>query len=82
MRKHDEAISTTSETDADVRSMAQATGTPMNAAQQDEFWKHYAAIAQTAIERACRSFARSLTDNAMSAEDMQAWVDDRVWKIF
>lgn len=59
----------------------QATGTPMNEAQQNEFWRHYAGIAMPAIERACRSFARSLTDNAMSAADMQAWVDDRVWKM-
>lgn len=76
-----EINATTASTDADVRSLAQATGTPMTQAQQDEFWKHYATIAQPAIERACRSFARTLTDNAMSAEDMQAWVDDRVWKM-
>lgn len=72
---------TSAATDLDVRAMAQATGTPMSEAQQNEFWNHYAHLAQPAIERACRSFARSLTDNAMSAEDMQAWVDDRVWKM-
>ena len=53
----------------------------MNAEQQNEFWNHYAKVAQPAIERACRSFSRSLTDNAMSVEDMVAWVDDRVWKM-
>jgi hypothetical protein len=42
----------------------------------------YGRIAQPAIERACRAFARSLTDNAMSSDDMAAWVDDRVWKMF
>ena len=70
---------TTPATDKDVREMVRATGTPMTEAQQNEFWNHYARIAQPAVERACRSFARALTDNAMSAEDMQAWVDDRVW---
>lgn len=70
-----------STTDAEVRSMARATGTPMTDAQQKEFWDHYARNAQPVIERACRSFARSLTDNAMSVDDMVAWVDDRVWKM-
>lgn len=65
----------------DVKSIVHLTGRPMTAEQQDQFWQHYAKIATPAIERACRSFARSLTDNAMSAEDMQAWVDDRVWKM-
>lgn len=58
-----------------------ATGTPMTEAQQNEFWEAYARTAQPAIERACRGFSRSLTDNAMSVEDMRAWVDDRVWKM-
>lgn len=50
-------------------------------AEQDTFWMLYGRIAQPAIERACRGYARSLTDNAMSADDMAAWVDDRVWKM-
>lgn len=50
-------------------------------AQQNEFWTLYARIAQPAIERACRAGARALTDHAMSAEDMVAWVDDRVWRM-
>lgn len=65
----------------DVKSIIHVTGRPMTPEQQDEFWRCYAKVAMPAIERACRSFARSLTDNAMSAEDMQAWVDDRVWKM-
>lgn len=65
----------------DLRALVRSTGTPMNQAQQDEFWKLYAKTAQPAVERACRSFARTLTDNAMCVEDMQAWVDDRVWKM-
>jgi hypothetical protein len=65
----------------DIRALVRSTGTPMNQAQQDEFWQLYAKVAQPAIERSCRSFARALTDNAMCVEDMQAWVDDRVWKM-
>jgi hypothetical protein len=65
----------------DLKSIVHVTGRPMTTAEQEEFWRHYAQTAMPAIERACRSFARSLTDNAMSAEDMQAWVDDRVWKM-
>lgn len=45
------------------------------------FWRYYAERAQPSIERACRSSSRSLTDNQMSAEDMMAWVDDRVWRM-
>lgn len=74
------SITETAET-VDVKSVIHITGRPMTQAQQDEFWGHYAKIAMPAIERACRSFARSLTDNAMSVEDMRAWVDDRVWKM-
>jgi hypothetical protein len=50
-------------------------------AQQNEFWTLYARISQPVIERACRAAARALTDHAMSAEDMMAWVDDRVWRM-
>ncbi len=51
------------------------------AADEAAFWRLYADKAQPAIERACRSSSRSLTDNQMSAEDMMAWVDDRVWRM-
>jgi hypothetical protein len=77
MRKRTESITES----IDVKSIIHITGRPMSQVEQDEFWRLYAANAMPAIERACRSFARSLTDNAMSAEDMQAWVDDRVWKM-
>lgn len=66
---------------SDLKSVVHLTGRPMTQPEQDEFWGHYAKVAMPAIERACRSFAKSLTDNAMSVEDMQAWVDDRVWKM-
>jgi hypothetical protein len=66
---------------ADLKAVVHITGRPMTQVEQDEFWGHYAKIAMPAIERACRSFAKSLTDNAMSVEDMRAWVDDRVWKM-
>jgi hypothetical protein len=56
-------------------------GPVMAAAEQEEFWRLYAKVAMPAIERSCRGFSRALTDNAMSAEDMTAWVDERVWKM-
>ncbi|MGE3108695.1 MAG: hypothetical protein AB7G11_06080 [Phycisphaerales bacterium] len=54
---------------------------PYNEREASEFWPLYARVAMPAIERACRAAARSLTDHAMSAEDMQAWVDDRMMRM-
>jgi len=58
-----------------------ADPTPYNDVEAAAFWPLYARVSQPAIERACRGFSRSLTDNAMSDQDMTAWVDDRVWKM-
>lgn len=55
--------------------------TPYNEQEAAAFWPLYAKVSQPVIERACRGFSRALTDNAMSSEDMAAWVDDRVWKM-
>lgn len=54
---------------------------PYNAQELSAFWPLYACTGQPAIERACRGFSRAMTDNAMSVEDMSAWVDDRVMKM-
>lgn len=53
----------------------------VNDRDEAAFWRLYAERAQPAIERACRSSSRALTDNQMSADDMMAWVDDRVWRM-
>jgi hypothetical protein len=55
--------------------------TPMSEREQEIFWTLYAKRVQPAVERACRAYSRSLTDNQMSVEDMAAWVDDRVWRM-
>jgi hypothetical protein len=55
--------------------------TPMSEREQEVFWTLYAKRVQPAVERACRTYSRSLTDNQMSTDDMAAWVDDRVWRM-
>ncbi|MFK7759385.1 MAG: hypothetical protein AB8C13_05500 [Phycisphaerales bacterium] len=51
----------------------------MNSSQHAEFWDMYEAKARPAIERACRSASRTLTDSTMDIDDMIAWVDTKVW---
>jgi len=53
----------------------------MQADEQDRFWRLYDKNARPAIERACRSLSRSLTDNGMDPDDMIAWADERVWRM-
>ncbi len=53
----------------------------MNTHQHDLFWKLYNDDARPRLEAACRSLSRSLTDNTMDADEMMAWVDDRMWKM-
>ncbi|MFT5422379.1 MAG: hypothetical protein ACI89L_000136 [Phycisphaerales bacterium] len=49
--------------------------------QHDEFWRMYDKSARPVIERACRSASARLTDRTMDADDMGAWVHQRVWKL-
>lgn len=70
--------------EADTSEPRQGVPTDPNPYNQHElaaFWPLYAKSGQPAIERACRGFSRAMTDNAMSVEDMSAWVDDRVMKM-
>lgn len=53
----------------------------METKRHDEFWAIYAADVQPAIERACRAVSRARTDNGMPVEDMQAWIDEKVWSM-
>jgi|GEM_PF-882373 len=53
----------------------------MNASEHDQFWLLYEKNARRPIERACRRASRTLTDNAMDADDMIAWVDRRIWRL-
>ncbi len=46
-----------------------------------QFWQLYDKQARLPIARACRAASRRLTDNAMDADDMAAWVDTRVWRL-
>lgn len=78
----DSGMDTAMKTDGDEQAQDVPTAaTPYNEAEAAAFWPLYAQVAMPAIERACRGAARSLTDNAMSAEDMQAWVDDRMMRM-
>jgi len=53
----------------------------MKAQDYDKFWRLYEEKARAPIARACRSASRSLTSGTMDADDMGAWVDQRVWKM-
>lgn len=53
----------------------------MNPQQHDEFWRLYERDARGPIERACRSASRRLSEGAVDADDMIAWVDTRVWRM-
>jgi len=53
----------------------------MDKARHDEFWNIYAASVQPAVERACQAVSRARTDNGMPVEDMQAWIDEKVWSM-
>ncbi len=53
----------------------------MKPQDHDTFWQLYDKQARTPIARACRAASRRLTDNAMDADDMAAWVDTRVWRL-
>lgn len=66
---------------AETRQGVPTDPNPYNRVELDAFWPLYARSGQPAIERACRGFSRAMTDNAMSVEDMAAWVDDRVMKM-
>ncbi len=77
--RSEEAIGTETNTDGDRRTTPDAH--PYTETEAAAFWPLYAKVSMPAIERACRGAARSLTDNAMSAEDMQAWVDDRMMRM-
>lgn len=51
----------------------------MNSSQHTEFWDLYESKARPAIDRACRSASRTLTDSTMDIDDMIAWVDTKIW---
>jgi len=53
----------------------------MHTSEHDRFWQLYDTRARPAIERACRSLSRTLTDNRMDPDDMIAWASQRVWKL-
>lgn len=53
----------------------------MNAHDQDRFWQLYEKQARGPIAAACRSASRRLTGGTMDADDMGAWVDQRVWRL-
>ncbi|MFG0326390.1 MAG: hypothetical protein ACF8SC_03865 [Phycisphaerales bacterium JB037] len=53
----------------------------MNASDHGRFWDRYDREVRPAIERACRGASRTLTDHSMDADDMAAWVHQRVWKM-
>ncbi|MCA9297690.1 MAG: hypothetical protein KDA28_01410, partial [Phycisphaerales bacterium] len=45
-----------------------------------DFWNRYASL-MPRIENACRAMSRMRTGGGMSPEEMQAWIDDRVWRM-
>ncbi len=51
----------------------------MNPTQHDTFWRLYEREARPAIDAACRSAARRMSDSTMDPADLIAWVDTRVW---
>ncbi len=53
----------------------------MNAQDQDRFWQLYESQARAPLAGACRSASRRLTDSSMDADDMGAWIDQRIWKM-
>lgn len=53
----------------------------MNASEQQAFWALYERRARGPIDRACRSAARTLSDNQMDPADLIGWVDRRVWRM-
>ncbi|MEZ6243193.1 MAG: hypothetical protein R3B57_09130, partial [Phycisphaerales bacterium] len=53
----------------------------MKPQDHDTFWRLYEKKARGPIARSCRAASRRLTDNAMDADDMAAWVDTRIWRL-
>jgi len=51
----------------------------VNSSQHDTFWQLYEREARSAIDAACRSAARRMSDSTMDPADLIAWVDTRVW---
>jgi len=75
------SIEASSDVAGEARKGVPTDPNPYNAKELEAFWPLYARRGQPAIERACRGYSRAMTDNAMSVEDMAAWVDDRVMKM-
>lgn len=53
----------------------------MNAQDMSDFWRLYDLKARPAIERACRSVSRSLSEGTMDPDEMISWVHQRVWRM-
>lgn len=53
----------------------------MNASDRERFWGLYSRGGREALERACRSASRALTDNTLPAEDLVAWAEDRLMRM-